>query len=184
VSTPYGSTDAIDESAWRGRLARLDSPDVEAVVLVQCDVGWLRPRMRKFRNDVDEAVMGAQLRRGPSLRITRILLHSLPLSVDGEGPELIAAFADWSYRLDASGALLYRAGEASPRVHRLIIRGDQPSAGIPDMVEVLENGVWSDPRAAAVALRTIATEGATTPLTGYDVDLAGPFGDADPSVHM
>lgn len=52
------------------------------------------------------------------------------------------------------------------------------------MVELLRNGDWTERHQAGLALHTVDTDGATTPLTGYDMDLDGPFGDADPSIHM
>jgi hypothetical protein len=52
------------------------------------------------------------------------------------------------------------------------------------MVELLKNGDWTDQHRAELALRTVRATGVTTLLTGYDMDLDGPFGDADPSIYM
>lgn len=40
------------------------------------------------------------------------------------------------------------------------------------------------PGAAAATLGVLCRSGATTPLTGYDIDMDWPFGDADPSVYL
>ncbi|GAA3371908.1 hypothetical protein GCM10020367_24610 [Streptomyces sannanensis] len=173
----------MNPDIWRQRVARLADPAVEAAVIVQCGLDWLRPRRLTLRNEVDSVVMAAQLRRGVSLRITRLVLHNLPAATsrEADADAVQKAFDAWHYRLAATGALL--SGPA-PRIHRLIIRGDQTSAPVPDMVELLEGGRWSDRERASQALHIVGTAAATTPLTSYDVDLAGPFGDGDPSVHM
>ncbi|MFC8430767.1 hypothetical protein [Streptomyces sp. NPDC057253] len=177
----------IDVAAWRERLAGLEAPDVTAVVVVQCHQVWLQPEFTAFRNEVDHVLMAAQLRRGNQLAITRVILHNLPLTpaTVSRPPAVDRAFAEWHERLSATGVLLCPAdSSAAPRVHRLILRGNQSGADIPDMVELLKNGDWTDPHRAELALRTVTTAGATTPLTGYDMDFDGPFGDADPSIYM
>ncbi|MEV6791648.1 hypothetical protein AB0M87_06550 [Streptomyces sp. NPDC051320] len=168
---------------WPTLMARLLRPSVTHAVVVQCGLDWLRPQHAGLRNDIDQALVAAQLRRGSSLRLTRVVLHNLPAAtVDApDADAVMRAFDEWNYRLAATGALL--SGPA-PRVHRLIIPGDQAAAPLPDMVDLLEDGQWSDPESTALALSTVETTGATTPLTGYDVDLQGPFSDGDPSVHM
>ncbi|WP_327297405.1 hypothetical protein [Streptomyces sp. NBC_01197] len=136
-----------------------------------------------LRNDIDQSVLAAQLRRGASLAVTRVILHNLPAAVS-QAPDadtVRRAFDEWNYRLAATGALL--SGPA-PGIHRLIIAGDQADAPVTDMVDLFADGQWSDPQNTALALSTIGARGATTPLTGYDVDLEGPFSDGDPSVHM
>ncbi|MDH6489950.1 hypothetical protein [Streptomyces sp. SAI-127] len=177
----------IDPASWRERLAGLEAPDVTAAVVVQCDQVWLQPEFTAFRNEVDQALMTAQLRRGERLTLTRVILHNLPLTPEtiSRPPSVDRAFAEWHERLSATGVLLCPAGSsAAPRIHRLILRGDQSGADIPDMVELLKNGDWTDPHKAELALHTVTTARATTPLTGYDMDFDGPFGDADPSIYM
>ncbi|MFJ3770221.1 hypothetical protein ACIPX0_00815 [Streptomyces sp. NPDC090075] len=171
---------AIDTAVWRERIAALDSDTVTAAVIVQCDLTWLRPGLLGIRNEIDQAVMKAQLRRGDGLTVDRVVLHSLPV----ESAAAVRAFEEWQLRMSAAALLLCADGRPTPRIHRLILGGDQSSAPIPDMVEVLENGDWTDHQRAGLALDIIHTVGATTPLTGYDMDLDGPFGDADPSVYM
>lgn len=175
---------AIDSAPWRESLTRLRDPQLTAVLTVQCDLGWLRPAAAELRDEIDEAL--ASLAMGSRhIRLDRIVLHSLPAIGDVPPEELAAlnaAHADWLYRLAVAGVLLPEA--ARPRVHRLIVGGGQRSVDAVDGVELLINGTWSDPDAAASALRIVRRPGATTPLTGYDIDLDGPFGDADPSVYL
>ncbi|MFC9124518.1 hypothetical protein ACFTXO_32645 [Streptomyces sp. NPDC057067] len=173
----------MDSEVWRQCTAQLLRPSVRAAVLVQCDIGWLRPDRLVLRNAVDEALLTAQVRRGTGLRIDRIVLHNLPIAVSRERDfrSLTAAFEEWQFRMAAASSLL---SAPVPAVHRLIIPGDRPEPPLPDMVAVLENGQWSDADQAESALRVIGTTGLTTPLTGYDVDLSGPFSDSDPSVNM
>ncbi|MGW2256930.1 hypothetical protein ACWCXE_03500 [Streptomyces sp. NPDC001780] len=170
------------EDQWRRRISRLTETSVQAAVVVQCGIDWLRPHRLALRNDTDEALLRAQLRRGGSLRITRLVLHNLPVSVseDPDFDAVTAAFDEWQYRLAAACSLL---SPPAPRVHRLIINGDQPTAPPADRLELLENGRWTDAAQAETILRLAGT-GSTTPLTGYDVGLTGPFSDDDPSVHM
>ncbi|MFF3988993.1 hypothetical protein [Streptomyces sp. NPDC001601] len=171
---------AMDPAVWRERIAALESDAVTAAVIVQCDLTWLRPGLLGMRNDIDQAVMRAQLRRGDGLTVDRVVLHSLPV----ESAAAVRAFEEWQLRMAAAALLLCADGRPAPRIHRLILGGDQSSAPIPDMVEVLDNGDWTDHQRAGLALDIIHRVGATTPLTGYDMDLDGPFGDADPSVYM
>lgn len=173
----------MNAAHWPSLISRLLRPSVVQAVVVQCGLDWLRSQHTSLRNDIDQALVAAQLQRGSSLRLTRVVLHNLPAAaVDApDADSVMRAFEEWNYRLAATGALL--SGPA-PRIHRLIIPSDQAAAPLPDMVDLLEDGQWSDPRSTALALRTVETTGATTPLTGYDVDLQGPFSDGDPSVHM
>ncbi|MFF4898366.1 hypothetical protein [Streptomyces sp. NPDC001068] len=176
----------IDVAVWRERIAALSSREVTAVVVVQCGLAWLRPDLTDLRNEVDQAVLGAQLRRGTGLTVDRVILHNLP-AVSGAAARASSvdrAFDEWHHRLAAASLLVRPPGSPAPRIHRLILNGSQSSAPIPDMVEVLDNGDWTDRQRAGLALDIIRTVGATTPLTGYDMDLDGPFGDADPSVYM
>lgn len=177
---------AIDVVRWRERLADLAAESVSAAVVVQCDSAWLQPEFRAFRNEVDQALLSARLHRGPSLTMTRIVLHNLPVGpVTTARPTAIGqAFEEWHDRLSIADVLLSPTTPATHRVHRLILRGDESAASVPDMVELLRNGEWTDHQRADLALRTIGGSGATTPLTGYDVNMDGPFGDTDPSVYM
>ncbi|MFE2018567.1 hypothetical protein ACFW9O_11075 [Streptomyces sp. NPDC059499] len=156
---------------------------MRAAVMVQCGIGWLRPERLALRNALDEAVLTAQVRRGEHLRINRIVLHNLPVVVSREPDfrSVTASFDEWQFRLATACSLL---SSPAPQIHRLIIRGDEPGPPMPDMVAVLENGQWSDAEQAESALRIIGAAGMTTPLTGYDINLSGPFSDSDPSIHM
>ncbi|MGV9878306.1 hypothetical protein [Streptomyces sp. NPDC003006] len=171
------------DGEWAAAISRITRPGVAAVLVVQCGLDWLRPHRLGLRNTVDEALINARSSSSPSPQITRVLLHNLPAAAT-EGPEGAAvarSFAEWNHRLAASAALL---AAPSPDVQRLIIAGAESGASVPDMVDVLENSQWSEPQRSEQVLRTIASPGATTPLTVYDVNLDGPFSDADPSVHM
>ncbi|MFG3017111.1 hypothetical protein ACGFZQ_00890 [Streptomyces sp. NPDC048254] len=176
----------IDMAIWRERIAALQSSEVTATVLVQCGLLWLQPGLVGLRNEIDQAVMNAQLRRGAGLTVDRVILHNLPVvsSAAARPASVDRAFDEWHHRLSATSLLLCASERPAPRIHRLILNGDQSSAPIPDMVEVLDNGDWTDHQRAGLALDIIHTVGATTPLTGYDMDLDGPFGDADPSIYM
>ncbi|MFE9607051.1 hypothetical protein [Streptomyces sp. NPDC006012] len=177
---------AIDVTAWRERMAVLQSAEVTAAVVVQCDQAWLQPHFATLRNEIDHGLMVAQLRRRDRITITRILLHSLPLATDAPArPAAVdRAFDEWHHRLSAARVLLCAHNQPAPRIHRLILSNDQPTAPIPDMVELFDNGDWTNHDRAGLALNIVNTAGATTPLTGYDMNLDGPFGDADPSVYM
>lgn len=177
---------AIDRAAWRQRLTALAADDVTAALVVQCGLDWLRPEFTAFRNEVDQALMAAQLRRGPRLSVTRVVLHNLPVNpASGMRPSAVdRAFEEWHHRLSSTSVLFASAAPVTHRVHRLILRGDETAAAVPDMVELLTDGDWTDPRRAELALHTIGASGVTTPLTGYDLNWDGPFGDTDPSVYM
>ncbi|CAL9560359.1 hypothetical protein SUDANB145_04607 [Streptomyces sp. enrichment culture] len=179
------SDSGIDRAVWRERLAALESPSVSAAVVVQCGQVWLEPEYTAFRNEVDRALMSAHLRRRADLTITRVILHNLPNAP--EAPARAAtvdrAFEEWHHRLSAATVLL-SPGLATHRIHRLILRGDEVAAALPDMVEIHREGDWTDTRRVQAALHMVESEGATTHLTGYDVNFDGPFGDADPSVYM
>ncbi|MEU9243504.1 hypothetical protein [Streptomyces sp. NPDC048385] len=170
----------IDMAVWRERIAALESETVTAAVIVQCDPAWLGPGLLGLRNEIEQAVLKAQLRRGDGLSVDRVVLHSLPVGFAAAA----RAFDEWQLRMSATGLLFCADDRPAPRIHRLILGGDQSSAPIPDMVEVLDNGDWTDHQRAGLALDIIHTAGATTPLTGYDMNLGGPFGDADPSIYM
>lgn len=176
----------IDVATWRERLANLATDGVSAAVVVQCDSAWLLPEFRAFRNEVDQALLAARLHRGASLTMNRIVLHNLPIGpVTTTRPSAVGrAFEEWHDRLSTADVLLAPTAPAAHRVHRLILRSNEAAAPVPDMVELLRDGEWTDHHRAELALRTIGSSGATTPLTGYDVNLDGPFGDSDPSVYM
>jgi hypothetical protein len=173
-----------DSAAWREALASIRDPAVTAVLTVQCDLDWLRPGSAALRDEIDEALAALALAR-LDVRIDRIMLHSLPAITDVPPTELAglnAAHADWLYRLAVVGVLLPVA--TRPRVHRLIVGGSQRSVEPVDGIAVQVSGTWADPDMASAALGIVRHTGATTPLTGYDIDMDGPFGDADPSVYL
>jgi hypothetical protein len=174
----------IEPTPWRNALATLHDPQLTAVLAVQCDLGWLRPAAAVLRDEIDEALAALAMGRR-RVRIDRIMLHNLPAIGDVPSEELAAlnaAHADWLYRLAVVGVLLPEA--TRPRVHRLIVRGSQRSVGVVDGIQPQISGAWTDPDAASAALSIVRQVGATTPLTGYDIDMDGPFGDADPSVYL
>lgn len=170
--------------AWRETLTSLTDRAVTAVLTVQCALDWLRPTAWQARDEIDEAIMTAARARD-DLVIDRLVLHSVPVLDDVPAEDLAAlnaAHADWLYRLDAAGALLPRGRR--PRVHRLIIAGSERNLAVVDGITMRRLGAWSHPDDAATALEIIGRSGATTPLTGYDLNLDGPFGDADPSCYL
>jgi hypothetical protein len=172
-----------DCSTWREALAAMLDPAVTAVLTVQCGLDWLRPEAGPLRDEIDEAITALALSR-PLARTDRIVLHNLPSIGDlrpDELAELNRAHADWLHRLALVGAML--PGTARPRVHRLIVAGDQRNVEAVDGIELQVKGIWSHPDPALAALRLVHP-GATTPLTGYDIDMDGPFGDTDPSVYL
>lgn len=174
----------IEPTPWREALAAIHGPQVTAVLAVQCDPGWLGPAAAALRDEIDE-VFAALAMSVRHVRIDRIVLHSLPAIGDVPPEELAAlnaAHADWLSRLALVGVLLPAA--TRPRVHRLIVGGGQRSVGVVDGIELQINGAWPHPDAAATALGIVRRAGATTPLTGYDIDMDGPFGDADPSIYL
>ena len=169
---------------WQDGLTAMRDPAVTAVLTVQCGLDWLRPTSAALRDEIDEAVTALALTRG-NVRIDRIVLHSLPAVADMPPSELTAlnaAHEDWIYRLAVTGALLPEA--ARPRVHRLIVAGGQRSVDAVDGIELQVHGTWSRPDAATAALAILRRTGATTPITSYDIDMDGPFGDTDPSVYL
>jgi len=175
---------AIDPGPWRQAATSLADPRVTSALIVQCGLDWLRPPQYGLRDDIDEAVMGSLLARD-SLSVDRLVLHSLPVADDlapGELAALNAAHLGWLSRLAVCAALL--PPPRRPRVHRLIIAGSQRTLGDMDGAELQVNGTWSHPAAAAAALAIVRHAGATTPLTSYDIEMNGPYGDADPSVYL
>lgn len=174
----------IDPTPWQEALAAIHDRQVTAVLAVQCDLAWLRPAAAVLRDEIDEALAAPAMGQR-RVRIDRILLHSLPAIGDVPPEELAAlnaAHVDCLYRLAVVSVLLPEA--TRPRVHRLIVGGSQRSVGVVDGIQLQINGAWPDPDAASAALDIVRRTGATTPLTGYDIDMDGPFGDADPSVYL
>lgn len=176
-------SDLVPES-WRRDLRLAGNPEIDSILVVQCSRSWLNPRLRPLRDEIDRTIMAALFRR-QDLAVNRIVLHSLPLS-DHPGPVEFARFntehADWLYRLAATSLLL--PATAKLRIHRLIVRGDQRTVGLTDSIAGCKDGRWDETPDLAAALEIISSGNATTPLTGYDVDLDGPFGDADPSIYL
>lgn len=174
----------LEPRPWREAVAGLRDPAVTAVLTVQCGLDWLRTPAAVLRDEIDEALAALALAR-LDVRIDRLVLHNLRAIADVPPAELAAvnaAHTDWLYRLAAVGAMLPVA--TRPRVHRLIVGGGQRNLGVVDGIALQVNGTWPDPAAASAALGIVRRIGATTPLTGYDVDMDGPFGDADPSVYL
>jgi hypothetical protein len=174
----------IEASDWREALAGTGSPALTAVLAVQCGLDWLRPASAALRDEIDQAVITLALTR-PDVRIDRIVLHNLPAISDlppGELAELNGAHADWLCRLAVTAAVL--PARSRPQVHRLIVAGSQRRVEVADGMQLRLNDTWSRPDAAATALGILGRASAITPLTDYDIDLDGPFGDADPSVYL
>jgi|HubBroStandDraft_3_1064219.scaffolds.fasta_scaffold239506_1 hypothetical protein len=164
--------------AWRDALVAMADPGVTAVLTVQCGLDWLRPGTAPLRDEIDEAITALAIAR-PGVRADRIVVHSLPAIGDippDELAELNRAHADWLWRLGLVGVMLPDA--ARPRVHRAIVAGTRHSVDVVDGFELQVNGAWPYNGAVAGALGLIRRAGAT-PLTGYDVDLDGPFGDLE-----
>jgi hypothetical protein len=173
----------IEPGPWRHAAADLGDPGVTAALIVQCGLDWPRPPLYGLRDEIDDAVMNSLLAR-EDLSVDRVVLHSVPMAEDlerGELAALNAAYRAWLSRLAVSGALLPESRR--PRVHRLIVASSQRSVGDMDCAEVRINGTWSDPDAVAAVL-AMRDAGATTPLTSYDIETDGPYGDADPSVYL
>jgi hypothetical protein len=173
-----------DPAPWQQALARVPDPGVTAVLTVQCDLHWLRRGSAGLRDEIDNA-LAALAMSGRAVAVDRIMLHNLPSIGDlppAEVAELNRAHDDWIYRLAVVRALLPDA--TRPGIHRLIVPGDRPSVVPVDGIELQVNGAWADPDAALAALDIVRRAGATTPVIGYDIDLDGPFGDADPSVYL
>jgi hypothetical protein len=170
--------------AWREALADLSDHSVTAVLTVQCATDWLQAATYGMRDEVDEAVLAA-VRSREGLRVDRVVLHSIPVLAELQPAELAAlnaAHADWLYRLAAAGALL--PATRRPRVHRLIVGGTQRNLSVVDGIALRRLGKWSHPDTAATALEIVRRGALTTPLSGYDLDLDGPFGDTDPSCYL
>ena len=173
----------IDTTAWRDALPRLPRSRFDRVLIVQCSLDWLRPSHHALREQVDDFVIRCCTRR-TDMRIDRLVLHNLPTMQgvrDGDLAPLNAAHAEWMYRLASTSVLLHHPGL---RIHRLIVDGDQTRTGVEDLLDVHQRGTWQREQQSQPVLELLSAGRRTTPLTGYDVDLDGPFGDADPSVYL
>jgi hypothetical protein len=169
---------------WQEAAAGLGDGAVSGVLIVQCGLDWLRPGLAGLRDEIDEAVMAALLARD-DLVVDRLVPRNLPVlgeAMPGELVTLNDAHAEWLYRLAVAGALLAEGRRA--RVHRLIVEGGQARVDAVDGIVLRVDGAWSDPDAAAAVLAILDRPGATRPLTGYDIEMDGPYGDADPSVYL
>ena len=69
-------------------------------------------------------------------------------------------------------------------VHRVIVGGDQTQPVAEDFIDLHWANAWLRPERTDSVLDLLSRGTGITPLTGYDVDLDGPFGDADPSVYL
>ena len=175
---------SIDPAHWRPKLHALQHPQTNAALIVQCSLDWLRSPAEELRGDIDQAVLATLLSRD-DITIDRLVLHNLPNTdtlPPGELAALNTAHRDWLYRLAATQTLLPPHRQA--HIHRLIVERGQRSVNLTDMIELRTGPTWPDTEACTAARHTLRRPGATTPLTGYDVDLDGPFGDADPSVYL
>lgn len=169
--------DVLDE-AW--------AAGITDILVVQCELHWLLPAWTSLRNEIDETLMSLSLNRSQPPRITRLILQNLPVRDASGNPtaSLAAVFEEWRTRLIASVTLLHGPSHDAPEVHRLIVASDRFDVPGPDLVELCDQGTWRNPARVRDAFQIIATPGACTPLTGYHMIWDGPFGDADPSVHL
>lgn len=174
---------AIDAADWREALPHPPRHAFDRMLIVQCSLDWLRPDLQPLREEVDDFVIKCCADR-TDLRIDRLVLHSLPTVLgarDGDLARLNAAHAEWMYRLAGTSVLLRHP---ALYVHRMIVGGGQTRVDFADFVDLHREGSWLRPDRSQPVLELLSGRRRTTPLTGYDVDLDGPFGDADPSVHM
>lgn len=177
------SSYAVDSAAWLDALPRLPREDIDRLLVVQCSLDWLRPSHLALREEIDNLVVDCAADH-PGVRVDRLVLHSVPAAQSTRGGDLArlnAAHAEWTYRLSATAALLRHP---NLHIHRLIVGGDQQNTDVYDLVDVHAGGGWLNPPRSHAAVGIITGAQRTTPLTGYDLDWGGPFGDIDPSVHM
>lgn len=173
----------IDVEAWRRAVKALSHQSVTSVLAVQCALDWLLPESIVIRDEIDDAITELALSSRP-VRIERLMLHNVPATADvspSEFSKLSEAHADWIYRLSVVGDCI-PVGDR-PRVHRLIVEGRSHNVKPVDGIETQGQGRWEHPEAVSAALRFVQN-GATTPLTSYDITRDGPFGDTDPSVYL
>lgn len=173
----------IDPEPWQNALGKLPGQAVTAVLTVQCHLDWLKQESLELRDEIDVAVAALASTDG-SARIDRIVLHNIPGTGDSLSAEFAAlsqAHTEWMYRLSLAGDLL--TASARPRVHRLIVVSQRHPAELADGIQLQLNGQWEHPEQATPALNLVHAA-ATTPLTSYDINRDGPFGDADPSIYL
>jgi hypothetical protein len=174
---------AIDANIWRDALPHPPRSGFDRMLIVQCSLDWLRPNLQSLREEVDDFVIKCCSSRS-DLRIDRLVLHSLPTvqgARDGDLARLNAAHTEWMYRLASTSVLLHHP---ALHVHRMIVGGGQTRWDLEDFVDLYWDGSWLRPEQSRPVLDLLSGRRRTTPLTGYDVDLSGPFGDADPSVYV
>lgn len=177
------TTPVINETAWHEALQLLPRSGFDRLLVVQCSLDWLRPSHQALREEIDEFIVTCCV-GGTEVRIDRVVLHNLPTrqgAQDGDLARLTAAHAEWMSRLASTSLLLQYP---ALRIHRLIVDGDKPQAVIDDLFDLHWHGSWLQPHEARAALNLVSAGRRTTPLTTYDVQLDGPFGDADPSVYI
>ncbi|TDU04177.1 hypothetical protein EDD99_2632 [Streptomyces sp. 846.5] len=174
----------VDAAHWQRALNRLNTPNARRLLVVQCSLDWLTPALHDLRERTDQALVDA-CTRNRRLRVDRLVLHNLPVGgpvAAGALADLTAAHRAWMYRLTVTKLLL--PDPERLHVHRLIVPGSDARADVQDLLDLEHDGIWGHPAQVQPVLRLLAAGRRTTPLTGYDVDLDGPFGDADPSVYF
>jgi hypothetical protein len=173
----------VDPEAWRRDLSRLVRDGAERALLVQCDLEWLRPARLALRNEIEDAIFEA-LDRHPGLRVDRLILHNLPTlrgAREGDLNRLNAAHQAWTQRLVVTYALLNRRSHYF--IQRRLITGDDQETGREDQFDTLRRRAWRRPERVRPILALMAGKG-VTPMTGdgLELELDGPYGDADPTV--
>ncbi|GHJ36733.1 hypothetical protein [Streptomyces sp. TS71-3] len=174
---------AVDIAAWQEAMSVLPRSGFDRLLVVQCSLEWLRPSHQALREDVDDLVFDC-CNAAPDLPIDRVILHSLPTrqgAEEGDLARLNAVHSEWTYRLASTSMLLKNP---ALRIHRLIVDGEQRRAAVEDFLDLRRRGSWLWPDRTRAMIDLLATGRGTTPLTGYDLNLDGPFGDADPSVYI
>ena len=177
------TTPTIDATAWRTALPRQLRGGVDRILIVQCSLDWLRPGHQALREEIDDFVLHCCKRR-TDLRVDRLVLHNLPTiqgARDGDLSQLNTAHAEWMYRLASTSVLLQHP---LLHIHRLIVDGNQTHVPVDDLIDLHKRGSWLRPKPTRPVLDLLTSGKRTTPLTGYDVDLDGPFGDSDPSIYL
>jgi hypothetical protein len=172
----------IDAGSWRDALPQ-HPRSFDRLLIVQCSLDWLRPSLQELREEIDDFVARCCTQRA-DLRIDRLLLHSLPTIQgirDGDLARLNAVHAEWMYRLASTFVMLRHP---ALHIHRLIVRGGETPSLPEDFVDLHWESSWLRPLHSRPVLDLLSSGRGTTPLTGYDVDLNGPFGDGDPSAYL